>query len=185
MPKGLGEVHAGVFNGEGFTQAEANKYKSVQGRLTLRPFANRGVAHGLRVSGFFNAGWYAADRPRHLGIVMGSFEHRRLVATLQRIAATENPSAITPRDIDRRGWSAFVEPRQGPSGWAGVLRYDSFEADDSVVDSGQHRVIAGGAYWFVWPRARVGLVATNEQVDYDTSARLDDNRVLIQMHIEF
>jgi len=185
LPKGLGEVHVGVFNGEGFTQAEANKFKSVQGRLTLRPLANRGIAHGLRISGFFNAGWYAADRPRHLGIVMGSFEHRRLVVTLQRVAATENPSAITPRDIDRQGWSAFVEPRQGPSGWAGILRYDSFETDDSVADSGQQRVIAGGAYWFVWPRTRVGLVATNEQVHYDTPTRLDDNRALVQTHIEF
>jgi len=185
LPGGLGEAHAGIFNGEGFTQAEANKFKSLQGRFTLRPFANRGVAHGLRLTGFYNAGWYAADRPRRLGIVMGSFEHRRLVATLQRLVGTDNPSALTPRDIDRHGWSAFVEPRQGPSGWAALLRYDSFEADESLVDNGQRRVIAGGAYWFVWPRARVGLVATNEQVHYDAPARLDDNRLLVQTHIEF
>ena len=185
LPGGLGEAHAGIFNGEGFTQAEANKFKSVQGRFTLRPFASRGAAHGLRITGFYNAGWYAADRPRRLGIVMGSFEHRRLVATLQRLAATDIPSAVTPSDIDRSGWSAFIEPRQGPSGWAGILRYDSFEANESLIDSGQHRTIAGGAYWFVWPRARVGLVATNEQVHYDAPARLDDNRVLVQTHIEF
>jgi hypothetical protein len=183
LPAGLGEAHAGVFNGEGFTQAEANKFKSVQGRFTVRPFANRGTAHGLRISAFYNAGWYAADRPRRLGIVMGSFEHRRLVATLQRLAATESPSPIAPENIDRNGWSAFVEPRQGPSGWAGLLRYDSFEADESVTDNGQRRIIAGGAYWFVWPRARVGLVGTNEQVHYDAPARLDDNRVLVQAHI--
>jgi hypothetical protein len=185
LPGGYGEVHGGVFNGEGFTQAESNKYKSVQARLTVRPFPNRGLAHGLRISGFFNAGWYAADRPRDLGIVMGSFEHRRLVVTLQHVNVTETPSATTPIEIDRNGWSMFVEPRQGPSGWAGLVRYDSFEADESVPDSEQQRVIAGGAYWFVWPRSRVGLVATNEHVHYETATRLDDNRILLQMHFEF
>jgi hypothetical protein len=185
LPRGYGELHAGVFNGEGFTQAEPNKFKSVQARLTLRPLANRGLAHGVRVSGFYNAGWYADDRPRQLGIIMGTFEHRYVTATLQHLAATENPSAPTPRDIDRNGWSAFVEPRQGPSGWAGLLRYDSYEADESLATSAQQRVIAGGAYWFVWPRARVGLVATNEQVHYDDPTRPDDNRILVQTHIEF
>jgi hypothetical protein len=185
LPGGFGEVHGGVFNGEGFTQPEVNKYKSVQGRITIRPFPNRGIAHGFRVSGFYNAGWYAEDRPRHLGIVMGSFEHRHLVATLQHLNATETPSAVTPIEIDRNGWSAFVEPRQGPSGWAGLVRYDSFEADQSLPDSSQSRVIAGGGYWFVWPRARVGLVATNEQVHYDAPTRLDDNRILLQTHFEF
>ena len=34
---------------------------------------------------------------------MGSFEHPNLVATLQYLKATENPSAMTPRDIDRIG----------------------------------------------------------------------------------
>ncbi len=185
LPKGFGEVHAGIYNGEGYAQAEVNKYKSVQARLTVRPFANRGLANGLRVSGFYNAGWYAADRPRRLGIVMGSFEHRRLVATLQRLDATENPVATSTIDIDRSGWSAFVEPRQGPAGWAGVFRVDRYDPDNAVATNTTQRVIAGGAYWFTWPRARIGLVATNEHVRYDAPTRLDENRVLLQAHIEF
>jgi hypothetical protein len=185
LPAGYGEVHAGVYNGEGFGQTDPNKYKSVQGRLTVRPFPNRGAAHGLRVSAFYNAGSYAADRPRRLGIVRGSFEHTHLVATLQGLAATESPSAVAPRDINRSGWSMFVEPRQGPAGWAGILRIDAFDPDDSLVDNSQQRLIAGGAYWFIWPRARLGLVATNEQVDYDAPSRPDDNRLLFQTHVEF
>jgi hypothetical protein len=185
LPHGYGEVHGGVFNGEGFTQAEANKYKSIQARLTVRPFPNRGIAHGLRVSGFLNKGWYAADRPRDLGIVMGSFEHRHLVVTLQHLNATETPSATTPIEIHRNGWSVFAEPRQGPSGWAGLLRYDSLEVDEAVPDSTKQRAIVGGGYWFVWPRTRVGLVATNEHVTYDSPTPLDENRVLLQMHFEF
>jgi hypothetical protein len=187
LPGNYGEFHTGVYNGEGYAQPEVNKNKSVQGRLTIRPLPNGGpIAKSFRISGFFNAGWYDEDRPRHLGIVMGSFEHPHLVATLEGLKATENPISNTlPRDLDRSGWSVFIEPRQGVSGLAGIFRYDSFNPDREIDGVEQNRVIAGGAYWFVWPRARVGAVVTNEQVHYDLATRPDENRLLAQMHVEF
>ena len=185
LPGGYGEFHAGVYNGEGYAQPEANKYKSVQGRLTVRPLPNGGaIAKGFRVSGFYNAGWYAADRPRRLGIVMGSFEHPHLVAIVEGLKATENPGPVS-RDIDRDGWSLFLEPRQGVSGLAGIFRYDAFDPDRDLAGVEQSRVIGGAAYWFVWPRAKVGAVVTNEQVRYDLASRPDENRLLAQLHIEF
>ena len=187
LPAGYGEFHAGVYNGEGYAQPEANKYKSVQGRLTIRPLPKgNAIAKGFRVSGFFNEGRYDADHPRRLGIVMGSFEHPHLVATVEGLKATENPLNQTPsRDIDRTGWSVFLEPRQGTAGLAGIFRYDAYNPDDDTAGMEQNRMIAGGAYWFVWPRARVGAVVTNEQVHYDLATRPDENRILAQMHIEF
>ena len=179
------DIQAGVYNGEGYAQTEANKYKSVQGRLTVRPFAERGAANGFRISGFYNAGWYAANRPRRLGIVMGSFEHPHLVATLQHVAATESPNPLGLR-ADRRGSSAFVEVRQGVSGWAALARVDELDPDRVVANNSQRRLIVGAAYWVVWPRSRFGLVVTNEQVHYAAgAARPQENRLLIQTHIEF
>jgi len=180
------DIQTGVYNGEGYAQTDLSKQKSVQGRMTLRPLAGRGIANGFRLSGFFSGGWYAADRPRRLGIVMGSFEQTHLVATLQYLKATENPNALAPRDIDRSGSSGFVEVRQGMAGWAALARVDAYDPDDALGDNSQRRVIAGGAYWWVWPRDRVGLVVTNEQVHYDAAAaRAKENRLLVQMHIEF
>ena len=47
-------------------------------------------------------------------------------------------------------------------------------------------MIGGIAYWLAWNRARLGLVATNEQVNYDPAdARADENRILLQTHVEF
>ena len=87
---------------------------------------------------------------------------------------------------DRSGSSGFIEIRQGMQGWAGIARVDLFDPDRAVGTNSQRRVIAGGAYWFVWPRSRVGLVVTNEQVHYDSAAaRVDENRLLVQTHIEF
>jgi hypothetical protein len=186
LPGDYGEFHAGVYNGEGFAQAEANKYKSVQGRLTFRPLPGRGLAHHLRLSGFYSAGWFAADRPRHVGIAMAHYEHPHVVATVQRVDATESPLNLPPGDIQRSGWSAFVEPRQGATGWAALARFESFDPDDDVADNTHQRVIGGVAYWLVWNRARLGLVATNEQVSYDEGdVRADENRILFQTHVEF
>jgi hypothetical protein len=185
LSSGYGELHAGVYNGEGFSQTDVNKYKSIQARATIRPFPRRGAASGFRLSAFYNAGWYADDRPRRLGIVMGTFEHARLATTVEWLTATENPLPTSLRDIDRKGWSVFVEPRQGPSGWAAIFRFDSFDPDDALSLNSQERIIAGPAYWFVWPRARLGLVLTNERVNYDSPGRLDENRLLLQTHIEF
>lgn len=180
------DIQTGVYNGEGYAQTDVNKYKSAQGRLTLRPFADRGIANGFRLSGFYSAGWYAADRPRRLGIVMGSFEQTHLVGTLQYLKATESPSAVAPRDIDRHGSSGFLEIRQGMNGWAALARLDLLDSDEALDNNSQRRIIAGGAYWFVWPRSRVGLVVTNEQVHYDAAAaRPRENRLLVQTHVEF
>ena len=56
----------------------------------------------------------------------------------------------------------------------------------TLLDLTQQRIIAGGAYWFVWPRSRVGLVATNEQVHYKpAAARMNENRLLVQTYVEF
>ena len=185
LPKGFGEIHGGIYNGEGYTQPEANKYKSVQGRLTVRPFPNRGLANNFRVSGFYSAGWYAAGRPRRLGIAMASYEHRRLVATIERMSATDEPLTAV-REFDRSGWSAFVEPRQGPTGFAGIARFDAYDPDNATAANSLRRTIVGGAYWRMWNTARVGIVLTNEHVHYGTAAaRPIENRVLVQTHVEF
>jgi hypothetical protein len=186
LPGNYGEFHAGVYNGEGYAQPETNKYKSVQGRLTVRPLPGRGLAQFLRVSGFYSAGWYAAERPRHVGIAMAHYEHPHLAATVQHVDATENPSPLSTVNTSRSGWSFFVEPRQGATGWAGLARLESFDPSDDVADNAHRRVIGGLAYWFVWNRARLGLVATNEQVTYgEADSRPDEDRLLFQMHVEF
>lgn len=185
FPSNYGEFHAGVFNGEGVSTTDPNKYKSVQARVTVRPLPERGWANGFRVSGFLTRGWYADDRPRHVGIVMGSFEHPNVVVTLQGVMATDSPSATLPRDIERSGTSTFVEVREGIEGWAALARVDFFDPDESIGDNAHRRVIGGGAYWWAWGRGRLGLVATNEQVHYSAAGRPQENRLLVQTHIEF
>ena len=48
---GRTEVHVGVYNGEGYGRAEIDKYKSIDGRATFRPFAEERHPAALDVHG--------------------------------------------------------------------------------------------------------------------------------------
>lgn len=186
FPRDYGELEFGVYNGEGFTQSEINKYKSVQARVTVRPFPRHPVAKGLRLSAFYDRGAYAAGQPRRHAIVMSSYERDQVVATAQWLTATERPSLILPRDLDRDGYSLFLEVRQGLKGWAGIVRLDRFDPDQDLADNERRRLIAGVAYWLDWSNARIGLLLNDEDVSYKRGAgRPNENRLLVQMHVQF
>ena len=63
----------------------------------------------MSISGFYQYGWYAEDRPRNVAIVMGSYESEHIVATAQYLSATDNPfvavdvSAAACRSSVKRG----------------------------------------------------------------------------------
>jgi hypothetical protein len=177
------QFHVGVYNGEGYGRAEADKYKSVQGRATVRPFADDSAISKLRLSGFYSYGWYARDRPRNVAIIMGSYEEAHVVATAQYLTATDNP--FVARDVERRGTSFFGEARQGPTGWAGVGSVDFFDPDASNDSDSRRRYTFGGAHWSQVGQARLGVVVTLEQTFRGVNSELLQRRLLGQTHIEF
>jgi hypothetical protein len=177
------EVHVGVYNGEGNERFEQDKYKSVQGRVTVGPFTADSGASRVRVSGFYSYGKYAVDRPRNVAIVMGSYQATHVVATAQYLFATDNP--FVADDIERRGMSFFGEGRQGPAGWAGLGRVDFFDPDTSNTNDSRRRYIMGGAHWSQWGRGRVGVVVTYEQLYRVANSDRLESRLLAQTHVEF
>ena len=180
---GRTEVHVGVYNGEGYGRAEEDKYKSLDGRVTLRPFSAEDEVGDLTISGFYQYGWYARDRPRNVAIVMGSYEVPHVVATAQYLTATDNP--FIARDVERRGLSFFGEGRQGPTGWAGIGGVDFFHPDVSNENDSRRRYIFGGAHWSQLGRGRLGVVITMEQTTQASNSQLLGRRLLAQTHIEF
>ena len=177
------EVHVGVYNGEGYGRAEVDKYKSVDGRATFRPFDEDSELGKVSISGFYQYGWYARDRPRNVAIVMGSYENTHLVGTAQYLSATDNPFVAV--DVKRRGMSFFGEGRQGPTGWAGVGGFDLFVPDASNDSDSRRRYIFGGAHWSEVGRGRLGVVVTMEQEYRSVNSQLLERRLLAQTHVEF
>ncbi len=177
------EVHAGVYNGEGDGRAEIDGYKSVDGRVTVRPFDRSNELGFVTISGFYQYGWYAKDRPRNVAIIMGSYEKPHLVATAQYLSATDNPFVAV--DVKRRGMSFFGEARQGPIGWAGVGGVDFITPDTSDETLKQRRYVFGGAHWRQVGRGRLGIVVTLESIFSSVDSQLLARRLLAQTHVEF
>ena len=177
------EFHVGIYNGEGYGRAEEDKYKSVQGRATVRAYADATAETSVHISGFYSYGWYARDRPRNVGIVMVSYEQPHAVVNAQYLSATDNP--FVARDVQRRGMSFFGEGRKGPTGWAGIGRLDLFDPDGSNGTDSQRRYIFGGAHWSQWGRGRLGVVVTMEQLYRTANSQLLERRLLAQTQIEF
>jgi len=180
---GHADVHVGVYNGEGFGRAELDKYKSIDGRATFRPFDEESAGGKITLSGFYQYGWYAKDRPRNVAIAMGSYESTHVMATAQYLSATDNPFVAV--DVQRRGLSFFGEGRQGPTGWAGVGGLDLFDPDADAENDSRRRLIFGGAHWSRLGKGRLGVVVTLEQTLRAVDSQLLDRRLLAQTHVEF
>src|SRR4029077_9653578 len=78
LPGNYGDIHAGVYNGETYTRAEANDQKAFQVRGTLRPLPLGGFLKGLRLTAFYDADHYLRNGPRNRFIANATFEHARL-----------------------------------------------------------------------------------------------------------
>jgi hypothetical protein len=177
------DFHFGVYNGEGGGRAEIDAYKSLDGRATFRPFAEDGELGKVSVSGFYQYGWYAEDRPRNVAIGMGAYESERVALTVQYLQATDNP--FIAQDIQRRGTSFFGEVRQGVTGWAGIFGLDLFDPNAEADGDNMRRTVFGGAHWSEFGHGKVGVVISLEQEYRTSNSQLLSRRLLAQTHIAF
>jgi len=177
------EVHFGVYNGEGYGRAEIDKYKSIDGRATFRPFSEDTELGKVSISGFYQYGWYARDRPRNVAIGMGTYENTHLVMSAQYLQATDNP--FIAADVQRRGMSFFGEGRQGLTGWAGIVGLDLFKPDVDNEGDTRRRMVVGGAHWSELGRGKLGVVISLDQEYQTSNSQLLSRRLLVQTHIEF
>ncbi len=177
------DFHVGVYNGEGGGRAEIDKYKSIDGRGTFRPFAEDSELGKVSISGFYQYGWYARDRPRNVAIGMGAYQSTHVSVTAQYLQATDNPFVAV--DVQRRGLSFFGEARQGETGWAGIFGLDLFDPNADNDGDQRRRMVFGGAHWSDVGRGKLGVVISLDQEYQTANSQLLSRRLLAQTHVEF
>jgi hypothetical protein len=173
LPKNYGDVHVGIFNGEGYQRAETNNQKAIQIRGTVRPLPNaNGILRGLRGTVYFHEDHYVHDAERNRFVANVMVEHRRFNAGFDYLKRTDQrlPTAV---EVDSDGYSLFVTPflKEKGNGPEALVRYDSFRGD-TTLDARQNRWIVGAAYWFPHPggNATAALLLDFEQVTFDDYA---------------
>ena len=142
-----GDVHAGFYNGEGYAKAETNNEKAFMIRGTVRPFPLGGVMlKGLRLTAFVDEDHYVEGAKRERTIGQVTYEHPLVNAGLDVLRAKDRPSASKPQ-ISAKGWSVWVTPKFGTTGWEALIRHDDYLPNDAIHSQKQKRDIDGIAYW--------------------------------------
>ena len=170
LPSNFGDLHLGVYNGEGYTsqadQTAANDQKAVQFRASIRPAPSVAVLNGLRVTGFIDGDDYVHHGAKQRVLGQVSFEHPSINASFEYLWAEDRKTPGLPL-VKSEGWSAWATPRT-PIGLEALLRYDDLKPNKDI-SAHKKRAIAGIAYWFPVQRGvSSALLADYEQVKYDS-----------------
>lgn len=165
LPESYGDLHVGVYNGDGYSRFEANNTKSFQIRGSLRPLPRHSVLKGLQLTGFYIGDSYVEGDARSRGIFAATFDHPHATAGFEYYTAADQKSAAAPQ-ADSDGFSVWLVPRTA-AGWEGLLRFDRYTPDQSIGGS-QGTAIAGVAYWFRTTGGPSAAVMVDyEQTSYD------------------
>ena len=199
FPGNFGDVHAGYYNGDGYSRADPNDQKAIQIRATLRPVPNGGIIKGLRLTAFYDADHYARDDARTRLILNATFEHKYVNASVEHLDAKDQLTAAVP-EIEGKGWSIWVTPKfartprsidgaappAAMSQWELLLRWDRLKPDKDV-EAEKERKIAGVAYWFAIQRpVAASLLLDYEEVTYDLLlAKPDEKRYALHALFNF
>jgi hypothetical protein len=150
FPSNYGEVHVGIYDGEGYARTDPNDQKAFEIRGTVRPFArNTPALRGLRFTGFYFGDNYIKNAERTRAVGQVTYESKYLNAGFDSIKAHDQIS-IKTADIEASGWSWWATPKLpfvSTASLEALLRYDHLQPND--LNPGERtRTIVGGAYWF-------------------------------------
>jgi hypothetical protein len=185
IPSDYGDIHAGIYNGEGYSKAEANNQKALQIRATLRPLPRLPLGKGLRVTAFYDDDNYVKSATRQRFLQQATYEHTRFTAGFEHLN-TKDRTSVAGREVSGNGWSVWLNPRL-VNGWELLLRHDEMKPDSSTAQQ-RRRNIAGVAYWI----PNLQKMSSSVLIDYDSLEQQNysvprprDTRVGLKMLVQF
>jgi hypothetical protein len=182
-----GDVHAGIYNGEGYQRVDPNNQKAFQVRASLRPFPLGGTAlKGLRINLFADKDHYVKSAKKERYLIGFSYEHPLINFGADYLDAKDRTSALTGTEAHGKGYWIWATPKL-PNNFEILARYDRLKPASGSAQT-RKRTILGLAYWL--PQ-RSG-VTTALMADYDslkqsgyTPARAKDTRYGIKLLVNF
>ncbi len=183
LPSGFGNWQIDVINGEGYHADENNKFKTVQGRLTLTPFSKSDWLKGLHLTGFASVGRQDQlhQRDRYIGFIGYKYHDDLFVgAEIDKTRGTDSNLVATPVGVNNvrgRGFSALLWYRMPFRKALRILgRFDQFTHNgDASSTTTTDRWIYGLSYDI---NRNVMLVLDNERSMYDRSLKSKNENLL-------
>jgi hypothetical protein len=150
-PGKYGSFAIGVYNGAGYHALEKNENKTVEGRLSIRPFPAKLPGLQLSYTGVFGKGNTEINPDFIINSGFISWENRQLILTAQYYAGQGNSKGSFADTLgnafNNEGYSFFSEFKIPQTNLAIFARYDKFITDGNPNIESQ-RYIAGISYYF-------------------------------------
>jgi hypothetical protein len=193
LPKGFGDVHFGVYNGEGYSRVETNDQKALMTRVSIRPFPSGNFnVKGLRLTGFWIQDHVVRNAEKDRAVFGATYEAKHFNAGFDYLQAKDMANPTAP-EIKSGGWSVFATPffKEKGNGPEMLFRYDSYNTDKSLTAQDRQRTIVGFAYWFPHPggNSTAAIMLDYEQVTFkgfpQTPANAQQKRLAVHGLINF
>lgn len=184
IPHDYGDIHAGYYNGDTYTKAEANDQKAFQIRGTVRPFPKMDALKGLRATVFYDNDAPVKNTSRDRFIAAATFEHKYFNGGFDYLS-TKDQSSISKTEVKAEGFTIWGNPRT-PAGFEALFRYDHMKPN-KTVDAVKSRFLLGLSYWLkVKSPLAAAVLLDYEEVKYDLKlAKPTEKRFEIKTLINF
>jgi len=183
-PGRYGSFSVGVYNGGGYHAIEKNRNKSIEGRVTVRPFPDS--MRGLQFSyfGILGKGNTVEEPDWNVNVVMASYEagYAVFTATYYSGDGIQKGTEIdaSGQALPREGYSFFGELKF-PRGISAIGRYDYVDPNEDVDNSESKRLIAGVA----WDMGNHNTWLIDYERVFHKDNREDDDRMQVTLQINF
>jgi hypothetical protein len=164
FPNNYGDIHVGVYNGEGYSKAEVNGQKAFMARIGFKPLPRQPFLKNWRLQVFQTWDNYMPDAPRNRTVFDTTFEHPYLNVGFDYLATSDKASSVKTNGVDLnptldgKGWSLWATPKKvfpNNSSIEALVRYDHMKPGGAAgataiasPDGLNERWIGGVAYWF-------------------------------------
>jgi len=136
-PGKYGSFSVGVYNGGGYHEFERNHNKTLESRLSLRPFPDNIPGLQLTYFNIYGKGNIETTPDFTLHNLFISYEHRNFVFTSQFYKGKGNASGTFINNFgkayDNEGYSVFGEYKFPDYKWSVFVRYDDFKVNQSEL----------------------------------------------------
>lgn len=205
FPNNYGDIHVGVYNGEGYSKPEVNGKKATMVRVGFNPLPRHRVLKTWRLQGFWTWDNYMENAPRNRAVFNTTFTHAYLnigydyISTKDKTTAVPTTSGLPVATLEGNGWSVWLTPKKvftaNGSSIEALIRYDHTKPGGAVSganvtspDGLNERTIIGGAYWF--PKQGSVSAAILFDVQYEkfkdwTPAKTDNTKFFVHSLISF
>jgi hypothetical protein len=178
-----GDLHVGIYNGEGWARSEVNDQKALQARVAFKPMPHDTLWKGLIVGAFYDGDNYLMHGEKRRFAPFLILEQPWGKLGVEGIDAHDRTSS-TRTSVHAQGVSLWLTPKLTKT-LEVLLRHDDFKADTSS-DGKKTRDIAGIAYWIPnLQKVTTAVLLDGERVAYPGLSRPEERRFALHLLLSF